>query len=270
MIFVIFCLGLIFGSFINALVFRMHEKNNKKYKKIDLSIFTGRSICPNCKHVLAPIDLIPVFSWIYLRGKCRYCKAKISVQYPLVELTTAILFLFSYILWPYGFTVIGACELFVWLVIVLGFISLSIYDLKWLILPNKAVLMLTIVGILNLLIFTIIFNHHYTGALLAILSGLIIFGFFWILFIISNGRWIGGGDVKIGFLLGLLAGTPIKSFLVIFLASLLGTLFFSPSLILSKRKIKSQIPFGPFLILASYIVFLCGSRIIDWYNTIIL
>ncbi len=269
MFFIVLFIGLMLGSFINALVFRMHEKSNKKYKKNNLSIFTGRSICPNCKHILSATDLVPVISWLMLKGKCRYCKTSISIQYPVVELLSAVLFGISYIFWPYGFDLLGSTQLVVWLVMVVGFISLSIYDLKWLILPNRAVLILTLLAVSDILIITVLSSHHYRDAMLAVLSGIIIFGFFWCLFIISSGEWIGGGDVKIGFLLGLLAGTPFKSFLIIFLASLMGTLLFAPSLVMKKRKINSHIPFGPFLILATFIVFLFGNRIIHWYGSLV-
>ena len=106
-ILIIFILGLCFGSFINAFVFRLHEKTNKQYSNINLSIVNGRSICPNCKHELIPLDLVPIVSWLLLKGKCRYCSKSISAQYPLVEFTTALLFLCSYIYWPYAFGASG-------------------------------------------------------------------------------------------------------------------------------------------------------------------
>src|SRR5260221_566501 len=100
-------LGLTFGSFINALVWRLHKQNEdsaKEQKVPNLSIATGRSMCPNCYHELAAKDLIPVLSWLSLGGKCRYCRQPISWQYPLVELLTAGLFTVSYIYWPWAFT----------------------------------------------------------------------------------------------------------------------------------------------------------------------
>src|SRR5690348_8244818 len=107
-------LGLGLGSFVNALVWRLHEQElaeeEPKHKRAkgkarqlsakELSIVSGRSMCPDCHHELAPQDLIPVLSWLWLRGKCRYCSKPISWQYPLVELVTAALFIVSYLSWP--------------------------------------------------------------------------------------------------------------------------------------------------------------------------
>ena len=129
-ILIIFILGLCFGSFINAFVFRLHEKTNKQYSNINLSIVNGRSICPNCKHELIPLDLVPIVSWLLLKGKCRYCSKSISAQYPLVEFTTALLFLCSYIYWPYAFGASGVILLSFWYVLLVGLISLALYDYK--------------------------------------------------------------------------------------------------------------------------------------------
>ncbi len=267
-ILILLILGLCLGSFINAFVFRLHEKNNKKYSKVNLSILNGRSICPNCKHELGPPDLIPLFSWLFLKGKCRYCFAPISAQYPLVELITAILFLLSYVYWPYSFETSGVVLLCFWYVLLTGLISLALYDFKWLLLPNKLVLWMTIIWSLGLLIVNLVLNRYYMHIIICLVSGLIIFGFFYLIFIISQGKWIGGGDVKIGFLLGLIVATPINSLLVIFLASLLGTFYSLPSIVNKKRKINSHIPFGPFLILATILVFLFGARLLSWYSSI--
>src|SRR5882762_114793 len=100
-------LGLCFGSFVNAAVWRIYAQEQVKSKKLqvkkstNLSIVNGRSVCPHCEHELAAKDLMPVFSWLSLGGKCRYCKKPISRQYPLVELLTAVLFVFSYLYWPF-------------------------------------------------------------------------------------------------------------------------------------------------------------------------
>jgi len=268
MIIIIFLFGLCIGSFINAFVFRHHENKSSKYKNANLSIVSGRSICPNCKHQLSAIDLVPVFSWIFLGGKCRYCKNKISPQYPVVEILTAIFFLISFIDWPYGFSVFGWVEFILWLLILTNFIILSVYDFKWLILPNKIVFFLSIVGIIEVAMISFSNHKDYLSFIGSLLAGGLLFGFFYILFQLSSGKWIGGGDVKIAFVLGVIAITPINAMVLIFIASVLGTFFSLPSITLKKRKLNSHIPFGPFLILATFIVFIYSSNIQSIYHSL--
>ena len=125
-------LGLCFGSFVNALVWRI--KSKKDWVK-------ARSVCVNCKHQLSVLDLVPVLSWIFLRAKCRYCKKPISIQYPLVELLTAGLFIASYHWWPYVIStdISSWLPFAVWLVCVVGLVAMAVYDLRWMIIPDKIV-----------------------------------------------------------------------------------------------------------------------------------
>jgi prepilin signal peptidase PulO-like enzyme (type II secretory pathway) len=273
----LFVLGLCLGSFVNALVWRIHEqssvkskkKHNKAYLK-DLSIRNGRSMCPHCKHQLSAGDLVPLFSWIWLRGKCRYCRKPISWQYPLVELLTGIIFILSYIYWPetLGGVQIGIFVL--WLVLVVGLIALLVYDFKWYLLPNRLVYPLSAVaGSIALL--RIITNDSPVNALINTLLAVVVGGgIFYLLFQISGGKWIGGGDVKLGWLLGLAVGTPVMSLLFIFLAAVGGTLLTLPLLVTKRVNRSSLIPFGPFLIAGAVIAVLFGSSIVHWYTTLIL
>ena len=254
---VLIVLGLCFGSFVNAFVWRLHE--GRDWVK-------ERSECVHCHHELAAKDLVPVLSWLWLRGKCRYCHKPISAQYPLIEASTAILFVLSWIYWPYLVQGAQIVVFGLWLVILTGLIALLVYDLKWMLLPNKLVFPLTgLAATMQLMI--ILSNWQGWGKLLSIAIAVLIGGgIFYILFQLSDGRWIGGGDVKLGFLLGLLAGTPAKSLLVIFLAGLLGSLVSLPLIASKKLGRTSTIPFGPFLIVAGIIAVLFGNQIIDWYT----
>lgn len=263
-------LGLCLGSFVNALVYRLHwqetHKSAKKSEKLKYSIKKGRSICPNCKHPLEPKDLVPIFSWLALRGKCRYCHKSISWQYPLVEASTVFVFIISYVYWPYGLSGTKNIIAFaLWLVFLTGFIALIIYDIKYLILPNKIIFPLIIIAIIGLLLESIIARDAWIleSSLIGLLIG---GGFFYVLFQLSDGAWIGGGDVKLGFLLGLLLGGPWPALLMLFLASLLGTVFSLPLMLTRKIGPKSHIPFGPFLIIAAIIIQIFGSSIMDWYT----
>lgn len=250
-------LGLCFGSFVNAFVWRIKKKKNW---------VSDRSICTHCKHVLAAKDLMPVVSWLFLKGKCRYCNKAISVQYPIVELIGALAFVSSYIYWPHSLVSFPERTLFAgWLVIVVGLLALAVYDAKWMLLPNKILYPLTVFAS-ALVLFSSLFGDGTNAIREAVLGVAVAFGFFYLLFQLSKGAWIGGGDVKLGVLIGLTVGGPAASALVLFMASLLGTVFIVPQLLLGKAKQNTKIPFGPFLIIGIFIVKLFGATIIYWYK----
>ncbi|MFI5270695.1 MAG: prepilin peptidase [Candidatus Saccharimonadales bacterium] len=272
MLFAVFILGLIIGSFINALVWRIHAQSTAKKgsSKKDLSILKGRSMCPNCKHVLQSYDLIPIFSWLFLRGKCRYCSKPISVQYPLVELITGIAFVFSYIYWPKHLVGTEIIIFSLWLCITSGLIALTVYDIKWMLLPSRLIYPLYVFAIALVLLTVHISNDPTKVILNYLLSSLIGGGIFYVLYQVSDGRWIGGGDVRLGWLLGLIVATPSNSVLMLSLASFIG-LFITIPLLLTKRiDRKAVIPFGPFLITGCFIVVLFGTSIITWYQNLII
>lgn len=262
-------LGLCFGSFVNALVWRMHEQAKPRKRRAasdaELSISRGRSMCPHCKHTLGVLDLLPVVSWLMLGGKCRYCRKSIGWQYPLVELLTAMLFAVSYVLWPWGWSFAGYVMLTAWLAGIVIFMALIIYDIRWMLLPNKLVFPLTGIAAVSCLAFVFASNDKLHAAGAAGLSVAIAGGVFYLLFLVSDGRWIGGGDVKLGWALGLFVVKPALALLVLFGACLIGTLYALPLMAIGKIKRTSRVPFGPFLILATIIVMLCGQRILDWY-----
>lgn len=261
-------LGLCFGSFGNALIWRLHQqsltKNNRKASDKRLSVSKGRSMCVNCGHTLSALDLIPVLSWLTLKGKCRYCKKDIHWQYPLVELTTATLFVFSYLYWPevlHGWEIVAFG---LWLAILAGFIALTVFDLKWMLLPNKIIFPLY--ALAGGFVLSRVLVNMTLEPILSSLAGIVVGGgIFYLLFQVSNGKWIGGGDVKLGFLLGALVGGPLPAGAVIFLASLFGTIVSLPLLVSGVAKKETRIPFGPFLIVAGVIVMLFGADLIDWY-----
>ncbi len=266
-------LGLAFGSFVNALVWRLREQSKSqkpKAKKQKLSVFRGRSMCVHCRHQLSIADLIPVFSWLARRGKCRYCHRPISWQYPVVELLTAILFVISYVFWPYDFDALGIVRFVIWLGMLIGFMALVVYDLRWMLLPNRIIYPLIGLAVTQVIVLSIFSPAGAGDIITGVLWGLAIAGgLFYLLFQFSNGRWIGGGDVKLGFLLGLIVGGPINSLLVLFMASTLGTLVIMPLLLTGKATRQSRIPFGPFLIAAAVIALLFGNAIFAWYNRLL-
>lgn len=254
-------LGLCLGSFINAAVWRLKHKKD---------IFLDRSECTKCHYKLGVLDLIPVFSWLALRGKCRKCSKPISVQYPLVELATAALFVLSLAFWPFGFeSVNNIFQFAVWLLACVALVFLFVYDLKWLILPDKAVFILAFLGVSMAILYSIQADSFSAFFQDVIFSLLILSGFYLLLFIYSKGKWIGFGDVKLGVGLALLLCNWQLAIVALFLANLIGTLVFLPLLALKKVGRSSQIPFGPFLIVGTIVAFLFGSDIISWYNSIL-
>lgn len=257
--------GLCLGSFVNALVWRVHEQPEDK-ENPQLSLAKGRSMCPNCRHELAVKDLVPILSWLSLGGKCRYCKQPIAAQYPLVEFATAALFVASYIWWPSISDTSQAAIFILWLALLTGLMALLVYDLRWLLLPNKLLYPLIAIAGIQAIIIVLVADKPLTTLLNMILAVTIGGGLFYLLFQLSGGKWIGGGDVKLGWLLGLIAATPARSLLLIFIASVLGSLVSIPLLANKRLKRNSLIPFGPFLITGLIIVQLFGADILQWYQ----
>lgn len=261
-------LGLCLGSFVNALVWRLHQQSSAKSKKArkDLSIVNGRSMCPDCKHQLVTADLLPVISWVWLKGKCRYCSKPISWQYPVVEVVTAGLFVISYVFWPEPLRGGGLFGFAAWLPVLVALVALFVYDLKWMLLPNKITYPLLGFVLSVALVHGVVYERTlaYFGGLG--LSAFIGGGLFYILFQVSSGKWIGGGDVKLGTVLGFVLADPAQALLMLFTASSLGTIVSLPLLATHRVKASSRIPFGPFLIVASIIVKIFGASIIAWYR----
>lgn len=249
----LFIIGLCAGSFALAFTSRLFARQ---------SWALDRSRCDHCKKTLEPIDLIPLLSWLSTSGRCRYCRAPLSKRYPLVELLTGLAWLGSYYWWPYGFTRMGWLMLALWLVMLTLLVSLVLFDLTWQLLPDKVVY--TLIGIAT---FSKLFQIIYFGArerLPGIALGVAVgSGLFWLLYHYSKGRYIGGGDVKYGIFYGVLLGSGFKSLLVISIGSLLGTLVLLPALLTRRTKLSSTIPFGPFLIIATAIVYLFGDKLVD-------
>lgn len=257
----LFLLGLTLGSFVNAAVWRIKHKKDLMF---------GRSECTKCHYTLGWRDLIPLVSWLTLRGKCRKCRKPISVQYPLVELAVAAFFVASLAFWPLGFD--GATQLLqfsVWLVAGVMMAILFVYDLKWLILPDKVVFPFIGVSAMMAILYSlradsgIEFLGNIAGSLL------ILSGFYMLIYIYSKGKWIGFGDVKLGIGLALLLSNWQLALVAFFLANLIGTLVFAPLMATKRISRQTHIPFGPFLIIGTVIAMLFGYSIIEWYNSVL-
>lgn len=257
--------GVAWGSFVNALVARLYHNATTKKPTKKLSITTGRSMCMHCQRTLAIKDLLPIMSWLVLRGRCRYCKAPIPDN-PLAEITVPLLFALSFLLWPYTFEAPFVVLAFgLWLVGIVLLVALLIYDMRWMLLPDVLTRSLALTAVLFVLVRALDSSNAMIVVASALGGAMVVAGLFYLLYRVSGGRWIGGGDVKLGVGIGLFAGSPLVGFLLVFIASLLGTLYALPSLLRGKAEMTSRLPFGPFLIVATIIVVLLSSQLIDWY-----
>lgn len=255
----IFVVGLAFGSFALAMAMRM--KTGKDWVK-------GRSECDKCHHKLGPGDLVPVFSWLSTGGKCRYCHKQLSNAYPLSELACGTAFVLSYVFAPYELRGYGLAVFGLWLLALVIMTSLVVFDLRWFLLPNKLIYPLQITALAHLTIISV--NNSQPIAKDFTTLGwtlLVSAGIFYLLHILSSGKWIGDGDVRLGVAMGLFLPGPGTAWLAIFTASLSGVIIAMPSLIKSKKALKSKLPFGPMLILGLFVSYLFGAQIIDWYST---
>lgn len=233
MLIIIFLLGLIIGSFLNVVALRILK--NEEFVR-------STSHCESCNHRLYPWDLVPLFSFLFLKGKCRYCKEKLSLIYPAGELLTAISYTIMFHV--YGFSIEGLIN-----IIFITFIILStITDLRERIVPNSFIF----IGFILVLFMRIIYNVNILNYLI---SSIFAFLFLLLIYFLSNGK-LGGADIKIYALIGL--GIGIKNAVAsLFLASMVGTLLSLP-IIIKKRSIKNiEMPFIPFItigILMTYFI----------------
>lgn len=249
----VFIFGLCVGSFLNAVIYRIEQKKG----------LGGRSFCPHCKRKLSWKDLFPVFSFLYLRGKCRYCKQKISAQYPILEVSTALIFLLIFQFQASNIKFQGIVDLIFILHAASVLIIIFVYDFKHYLIPDKVLLPAILIAI----IYRITESLVYGGASLFLnyfLAALIASGFFLAIFIFSAGKWMGFGDVKLAVLMGLLLGFK-KVLVALFLAFLFGAIIGVITILLKKKTFKSEIPFGPFLIIGTFLALFWGNQIINWY-----
>jgi len=243
---ILFIIGLAFGSFASVVIHRLRTREG--------GWITGRSKCPKCDHVLGARDLIPLFSYLFGRFKCHYCKKKISKLYPLLELAMGGGFLLT--AWLTGFE--NPLLLTYYLIITFVFVTVSFYDILFQEIPDEislpTIALLASVGLLAPL-------HTWESLLVGLAVPVVFFG---VLFLGSGGRWLGGGDVRIGAIMGLLLGWP-QVVVALFLAYLLGSIFSVVGLITKKLSRKSPIPFGPFLFIGAYATLFWGQDILNWY-----
>ena len=251
----IFLFGLAVGSFLNVCIYRIPLP--------DVSIHSPRrSFCPKCNNPINPYDNIPVLSYLLLRGKCRHCKAKISVVYPCVELATAVLFLLMF--YCFGLTL----EFLLALAFVAVLLPISVIDVRHYIIPNVLIVTGLILGFVS--VSAIAYQRADVWYLLTRLIGAVAgWMVLWLIAVIGSAilrkKAMGGGDIKLMALNGLFLGAWPQLVMVIAFSALSGAIVGS-ALILSGRKSRqSPIPYGPFLAGAAVLVLLWGDRLWRMY-----
>ncbi len=251
-------LGAMMGSFAGAVAWRLHIKR---------TFVNDRSECESCHHRLAWYDLIPVVSWASLGGKCRYCKKPIGWLALLSESAVAVVFVLSYIFWPLGLETWQAIALFViWLGYIVALAVLLVYDARWMILPDKIVLPLIAIGFIDAALRTSLVPGAGIVDLAThvVLGVSVLAGLYGGLYVVSGGRWVGFGDVKLSVFIGAVLGWQ-SALLTLGIANIVGFCIVVPGLMTGKLSRTSRVPFGPFLIAGFIAAGIFGEPIIRWY-----
>ncbi|MAZ67607.1 hypothetical protein CL652_02455 [bacterium] len=266
-LFIVSVLGLIIGSFLNVYILRLNTGRSA----------TGRSGCMSCGERLDWRDLVPVFSFFVLRGRCTSCGSRISNQYWIVELTTAVVFV---LVWLQGFSLLHTIFAFILLSLL---IIIAVYDVKHTIIPNTVVYTFIALALISNVSFFDIANFSELSLpiLLAVFSGAMVALPLFVLWGVSRGTWMGFGDVKLTFGFGVMIGI-YDGLMAVMLGFILGaiigvTLLHAPKVIRrlplsptsSRFTIGSEIPFAPFLILGFLLVFLFGVDILALADALI-
>lgn len=240
---ILFCVyGLCIGSFLNVCIWRIPQQ---------LTVVNDRSFCPSCHHKLSAMDLVPLFSWLCLRGRCRYCQTPISKRYPLIESITGILFLLCFLTFGLSAKTVILCLFACALVVGAGI------DFDHTYIPDRiSIFIVFLAGAL-----------HCAGQAPSITSSIIgslgVAGFMFFLSLLSGGG-IGGGDIKLFAAAGLLLGLPGNIF-AFFLGYILAALHILPGLLSKKTKKGTEIPMVPYFAVSMMIAALWGDSIINWY-----
>ena len=232
--FLIILIGALFGSFANVCIYRI---------PLEKSVVSGRSYCPKCKKKIAWYDNIPILSYLIINSKCRKCKKKISTQYPLVEFLNIIIFLIIYSFFSFSITSL------LLMILAFTFIIIFFIDLKHYIIPNILTFPLMILGFLKS--FNTDLNSLFPNYINSLAGGIFGYGVIWsIIFFykqLKNKEGMGLGDAKLLAVIGFWFGWIAIPF-VIFSSSIVALILVIPSLLNKTRKLSSQIPFGPYII----------------------
>ena len=263
-------LGLVVGSFLNVVILRLPERMAAGWRQeardvleleadpapLPPGIVREPSHCPHCKHPLSALDNIPLFGWLLLRGRCRYCQAKISIQYPLVELLSAVLS--AVIVWKFGLSWMALAGLLLtWTVV-----ALSGIDFRTQLLPDQLTFPLLWLGLLlALLPMFVTAPAAILGAAIGYLS---LWSVYWLFKLLTGKEGMGYGDFKLLAALGAWMG-PVALLPIILLSSLIGALVGGSLIALRRHQREVPMPFGPFIAAAGWVWFVAGPDLLQGY-----
>jgi leader peptidase (prepilin peptidase) / N-methyltransferase len=262
--------GLLIGSFLNVVILRLPVRLDALWQQearevlgleaatepLPPGIVRESSHCPQCKHPLAASDNIPLFSWLFLRGRCRYCRTPISIQYPLIELLTAILS--AVVVWKYGPTWPALAGLFLtW-----ALVALSGIDFRTQLLPDQITLPLLWAGLL--LSLCPLFVEPRPAILGAVIGYVSLWSVYWLFKLLTGKEGMGFGDFKLLAALGAWMG-PLSLLPVVLLSSLVGALVGGALIAMRRHSRDIPMPFGPFIAMAGWIWFVAGDRLQQLY-----
>jgi leader peptidase (prepilin peptidase) / N-methyltransferase len=257
--FALFSLGTMIGSFLNVIIYR---------SVIGESWVRGRSKCESCRKQLKWFDNIPLLSYMMIRGKCRYCQVSLSLSHPVIEFMTGVLFVWwfwagfvFFRLTQHPFTVIQPAF---WLIVGLCLVVIFFADIRYMIIPDEAVILLTILTLLYRVGLTLFGVMQPIDFLKTILGCVLVWSFFFAIWWLTRGRGMGFGDVKFTVPFALLLGWP-NVFLGTFLAFCFGALVGVGLMLLGKKTIRQAVPFGPFLVVSTLVTLVYGAQIWQWY-----
>lgn len=253
---IVFVFGTVIGSFLNVLIYRL---------PIGMDFKRGNSICPNCKHKLNWKDLFPLFSWIFLGGKCRYCKAPISKRYPIVEALNGTLYVLAYIFLCGGTAIEGLnLKLVGYMIVFSALIVVSWIDFEHEIIPDSMWISILVGGLF--IVGDALISGTFTKKwIISRLIGLVcVSGVLLLIGLVSGGRAMGGGDVKLMAAAGFVLGW--KAILIaLFAGALFGMIFAFVRMLVKKEKMLGKIPFGPFLSIGIAFSAFLGELIFNSY-----
>lgn len=253
-----FCLGASIGSFLSVVIYRLHSKQK--------GIFLGHSFCPNCKKRLTASEMIPLFSYIINKGKCRHCHLPVSSHYLLLEIASGLVFLVLYFRFPFIFfnaesAVInwpGALSLLLNIIYSSLLMGIFFFDLKYQKIPDLMLFPFMAIALIGGLILG---KPDFISMIIAIVIAIVIFGG---QILLSKGKWLGEGDLYLTVGMGLMLGYQ-KFLLAVAVSYLIGALISIVLLIKKEAKMKSHIPFAPFLVLGTFFALFFGEEFISWY-----